>query len=1573
MTPAHELRDAGVAHAGEEELSADVEQYREAIVEGVFSDALDLCRRLLRAESNPQRVESAHLVLDRLRGNKSDAEDDVNALLRLLANYVSPTRELTEDVLSLLFFCDHRVLVIHHLSKLTYQSKECVKLVVEAYLELLSSDRSLLVPLLGSLADLPLDAADKSAVLDATECLLDAAVEEDVPAVVQSLLSMVTAATAPRIAAKVRAECDRVDSGTLCLTLEVIGRFAVIGSPTLGVFLSAIRHADALTPFDIILLTHLMGKSTENEIAIKTSSFLAHRGRFQKAVMHETLSKLVQQEWRHLLPSFIRFCSFLLAVCFQDRTSTSLALRFIQIAVDCLGFLIENRTAVHEEALMLLFTLSSQPRKLLMVATTRSAQRSRGFLCWKIAEAVAMRLAELASNKSKVLAPYAHLFLDHLHSIASATNDSGGALHTGDAGIGNYPSHVIDILCCTMVTLTKQEHGVFSLLMITIQKQLVSRVGVSGIAQGLQTLLLRNQSSSSRTSAVAHVKQLMALFLAGHLLKSQITLEERDRKSLVSWILRLLSTAANEETLLHAMKLVRDGMVDSSSSPPFMKAVMSEEERSLCSSVVSQVFRKKSLVVSNRDEIVARKHDSSDEVLAFDDTDSRNCDGSAEATSPPLVVNLIEFTRRMQADLNTVCKSVSVDGEKDGRSALREDAVERECLAKLNVLRELYHSCVAFSPPKLQDGILDGGFLFSSVYRDLLAGGDVASDLDPKVLGSLIWSLVCGLDVAVASANEIASQLVCATNEKRATTISYQARLSRRLQICLELREQLERAIVLQKAILQVQKEDKLKEASGGSARQSELDEIEWLRCQYAVAERLVNGQSNRAVGDSLSASLYGVELRALCLFFEIRWKKRSEDALSLAHEQELLRVLSYHLRPDANDHQAQPPANERDVTTQNASGVSDVKRVLLMSSEGRRTLKYLSAHAGELSRLVNASGDDTDAGSESDEELEGSVDSRKGAVKELATSNLLCIYSLFIQTLERCGEPGDSTWTSGGTWNGEVMELFAAGCNHDESVAAADASDTRVHLEVFFQFLLHECLKMKDPQLACTLIDIIVLLTMRTRKQRILSHLCMMLLRQPFPLCSRSVLSLRDVDATRVPCEGLPVQSLPHAVVSVRGARQCSLAKYRCTSQKWRHLVYFAVGSWAFASSASSRSAVLGFYLNAMRALVESMVSNGSMDRKLTEPRSNSESESGDYDEEMEEFPAVMDGEHLSLTSLSVTTFSFFFDSVMLCSIASLSSVSPKICRGTGVGNMERESGIGPFGDICETFTVTHNVLTLYVKAEAAGFDLPAKTNLLVLRGASHMLKLVKHTLQKCVSWRAEQVGNVEWGALHHLKALFDASQYVIIAMDRVLGSFQERVALKMQQNGRLISQEKTSVSLGKGRWKHTLLAKTYGKKLRKRRWISKSESKLLPYFVHGVEELKDFVDHQSNVNNLELAELSSEESDNNSWLPLRSSTDTDLFARSGSVIEDELLNGSVADWTPDLAWDWNDDDEDEDGGSGFDEEDESDDEAENTLEDIEEAIRMDNVTHTPQVRRKAKPDDSSARHKKQKHNLDA
>lgn len=102
-----------------------MEQHRDLVVDGDVAQALDMCRRLLRTDSSLQRVGTAHLVLERLRsGGADDSSDDVNALLRLLGNYVAPTRELTEEILSLLLFCDHRVLLIHHLPKVRWSWME---------------------------------------------------------------------------------------------------------------------------------------------------------------------------------------------------------------------------------------------------------------------------------------------------------------------------------------------------------------------------------------------------------------------------------------------------------------------------------------------------------------------------------------------------------------------------------------------------------------------------------------------------------------------------------------------------------------------------------------------------------------------------------------------------------------------------------------------------------------------------------------------------------------------------------------------------------------------------------------------------------------------------------------------------------------------------------------------------------------------------------------------------------------------------------------------------------------------------------------------------------------------------------------------------------------------------------------------------------------------------------------------------------------------------------------------------------------------------------------------------------
>ena len=168
---------------------------------------------------------------------------------------------------SLLIGCMCELSCVILAPQLTYQSKECVKLVVRAYLELLATDRSLLLPVLGSLAEMPLDSSEKNTVVEATQSLLEAAEESDIPAVVQSLLSMVTKSSASKALGRLRTECNRIQSDTLSLTMEVIGRFASAGSVALAALFRLIRHVEPLTTFDILALTLVMGKSAENEVS----------------------------------------------------------------------------------------------------------------------------------------------------------------------------------------------------------------------------------------------------------------------------------------------------------------------------------------------------------------------------------------------------------------------------------------------------------------------------------------------------------------------------------------------------------------------------------------------------------------------------------------------------------------------------------------------------------------------------------------------------------------------------------------------------------------------------------------------------------------------------------------------------------------------------------------------------------------------------------------------------------------------------------------------------------------------------------------------------------------------------------------------------------------------------------------------------------------------------------------------------------------------------------------------------------------------------------------------------------
>ncbi|CAI5717776.1 unnamed protein product [Peronospora destructor] len=1457
-----------------------MEQHRDLVVDGEIAQALDICRRLLRTSSSVQCVKTAQMVLERLRsGGIDDSSDDVNALLRLLGNYVTPTRELTEEILPLLFFCNHRVLLIHHLPKLTYQSKACVQLVVQAYLELLVTDRSLLVPVLGSLAEMPLDINEKNTVVEATQSLLDAAEEGDIPAVVQSLLSMVTKSSAPKALGRLRIECNRIQCGTLSLTMEVIGRYATVGSVALTALLRLITHTDSLTTFDIVLLTLVMSKSAENELAVRTTTVVAQSGKLHGRMMREAAAMLA-----------------------------TLALKLIATSVDSMIILIETRSSVQEEALVLLLTIASQPKRLLLLANTDSAKRTRSALCWNVAEVIALRFVELARRNAGALASSSHLFLDHLHGIASASTESEID--------EKYPSHILDLLCSTMALLTKKERGIYSLLMITIQKQLVTRVG----AHDQQSFRFESGRSLQIRANGVEVKQLMAVFLTGHLLKNQVVVESRDRKSLAIWMLRLLTFANRDETLLHVMRFVRDEMNRSREISAL------EQERALLTLGISQVFQKRGLCWTPRNRVLQRIKEDNSIILAFDDAKNAtaiNSDGLATS----LAVDATEFVLKMRFG---VPPSAFGDMDHSDREAHMK-LTEREYLMKICLLRELFHCYLDFAPPIEQSEVIDAAFLLPSAYKQAFSA-EACESVEPSAQNSLIWNLVCALEVAVASTNFAAEQYssMLAMLEPKRDCLKQYSRMAARLHICLKQRNLLVGILASQKKSI-LTRLDGFNDALSSQRVEAQKHELEWFLLEASIAERLLNGQLRRVQGEAPRASLFGLDFRVICLVFEGERKHFMEPTLLLPNELDLLQAFNRHLQSDA-------------ISFSDLNGISGSgrnKKLLVSRSEGRRAVKWLCYRALELSRMVSIE--------EFDRAANGTFEANSTKVpamtRKLMAQSLAYIYDSFIAILEECRI---ATATGESSWSNKMMELLAAGASPDDDLSRAD--NPSGYSEVFFRFLARQCLKLTDPTLASLVTDALTSLVLNTRKSPLISQLCLAMLHQTFPAASTS--SHFETSAGKF-VRGLPLRSLPNAVVSPIKGHMCSLAKYRCTSMKWRHIAYLVVGSWAYSASASAGSFLLADYLEQMRVLVDAAASrDGGRNRKKRAPNlDESEDESGEDDFEerrrQDGLTVVVDGEHIVLKSLTNESLPYFIEAVLLCAIASLYRATPK-------KPAQALANLNPFLDHCRAMHVFESTLRVFAQAEACGFNLPVKTNALVLRGGSFATRSVKSIVTKCMAWRIEQSVRDDTGALGHLSVLFGAAQVMSTTMEMVTSIFQERVMLKMQRNGG---------SRRRGGWSNELLAKTYGKKYNTRRWISKTEAKLLPLFSHGIQELQNFLQDQSEVNNIVLEAARAEwESTTNIWgeyehRDVMLSADK-LVSACRTLQATELTSSLLKDWRPCVSVDTGDDETDLDDDEDLADNQDVDEESLSEDEDDEFVVRSYETTNrTPLLSGRKKP----------------
>ncbi|KAJ1618541.1 hypothetical protein T492DRAFT_916763 [Pavlovales sp. CCMP2436] len=248
----------------------------EALLEAPLEEALASAPGLLRAPSTA--VATTVALLRRLQLDDSPAA--VGPITRLLAAWGTPCASATAALLEALPCVESatakELLLAVGCLVVSRPSAE-LDAVVDVYRELVSADRTLLLPVIGSLSELPLAPSTRDEVSEMALRALSVVDESDVPALARALLAVVPAARAAATAAAVRACARGLSAGTLALAAEVVAGALRLNAPASVAYLRALgREAPSLHgPLDLLLLLAMLPHATHGVAAASALRRLA--------------------------------------------------------------------------------------------------------------------------------------------------------------------------------------------------------------------------------------------------------------------------------------------------------------------------------------------------------------------------------------------------------------------------------------------------------------------------------------------------------------------------------------------------------------------------------------------------------------------------------------------------------------------------------------------------------------------------------------------------------------------------------------------------------------------------------------------------------------------------------------------------------------------------------------------------------------------------------------------------------------------------------------------------------------------------------------------------------------------------------------------------------------------------------------------------------------------------------------------------------------------------------------------------------------------------------------------------
>lgn len=259
---------------------------------------------------------------------------EVSIILRIIAkHYRQLPFSIIENLLELLELPGMTLSIIHEMGQLVYACPESrTPVIFEAYLRQLHQDRTLFVPIIGSLSEMSLTAALEEKMILMIMDSLGVIHEDDLPTAVSSLLQfgLKHHKYTRQVVNAIRAECALVKPAIFMLILDILSNAFRLNLKSCREFLRAMKSTITPTRMYLvdlfIVLMAIDRPAMEKEAGdaflqvLKNQTLTLEHLRELAKRMHET------QEWTCYVPAFLKICHGLSFLWHQQKNSSSLKL-----------------------------------------------------------------------------------------------------------------------------------------------------------------------------------------------------------------------------------------------------------------------------------------------------------------------------------------------------------------------------------------------------------------------------------------------------------------------------------------------------------------------------------------------------------------------------------------------------------------------------------------------------------------------------------------------------------------------------------------------------------------------------------------------------------------------------------------------------------------------------------------------------------------------------------------------------------------------------------------------------------------------------------------------------------------------------------------------------------------------------------------------------------------------------------------------------------------------------------------------------------------------------------------------